>query len=139
MGEVRSKVTQRVASASNVGQWDPSSPDVGTGMVADEQCGDVIRLQVRVRAGRVERAVFKTFGSPSAIAASSYVAECLEGQSVEQADPGTPEALIGELGLPERRHRAAELAIQAGQAALADFREKRTATCACRCKTGDNA
>lgn len=139
MGEGHSKVTQRVASADNVGQWDPSSPDVGTGMVADEQCGDVIRLQVRVRAGRVEQAVFKTFGSPSAIAASSYVAERLEGQSIGQADPGTPEALIGELGLPARRHRAAELAIQAGRAALADFRGKVAATCTCRCRTGDNA
>lgn len=71
----------------NVGTLDKKDPNVGTGLVGAPACGDVMKLQIKVREadGVIEKAVFKTFGCGSAIASSSYATEILEGMAIEDA------------------------------------------------------
>jgi len=62
----------------NVGTLDKNSKEVGTGLVGAPACGDVMKLQIKVKEdGTIEQAVFKTFGCGSAIASSSYATELL--------------------------------------------------------------
>jgi nitrogen fixation NifU-like protein len=76
------KVIDHYNNPRNVGSLDKSSPDVGTGMVGAPECGDVMKLQVKVNptTGVIEDAKFKTFGCGSAIASSSLATEMFEGQ-----------------------------------------------------------
>lgn len=71
----------------NVGSLDKKDPTVGTGLVGAPACGDVMKLQIKVneKTGKIDKAVFKTFGCGSAIASSSYATEILEGMDVEEA------------------------------------------------------
>lgn len=71
----------------NVGSFDKKDPNVGTGLVGAPACGDVMKLQIKVNEenGKIEKAVFKTFGCGSAIASSSYATEILEGMNIEEA------------------------------------------------------
>jgi nitrogen fixation protein NifU and related proteins len=70
-----------------VGQLDKSSAEVGTGLVGAPECGDVMRLQIRVNPETqvIEEAKFKTFGCGSAIASSSLATEWIKGRTVEDA------------------------------------------------------
>jgi NifU-like protein involved in Fe-S cluster formation len=69
----------------NVGSMEKSSGDVGTGLVGAPACGDVMKLQILVKDGTIEDAVFKTFGCGSAIASSSYATELIKGMSIDEA------------------------------------------------------
>ena len=71
----------------NVGSLDKKDPSVGTGLVGAPACGDVMKLQIKVneKTGKIDKAVFKTFGCGSAIASSSYATEILEGMDIEEA------------------------------------------------------
>merc|ERR1719421_2641321 len=72
-------------SPRNVGSLDKKDPNVGTGLVGAPACGDVMKLQMKVGSdGRVEQAVFKTFGCGSAIASSSYATEWLKGKTLDE-------------------------------------------------------
>merc|ERR1719356_81679 len=71
-------------SPRNVGSLDKNDPSVGTGLVGAPACGDVMKLQMSIKDGRVENAVFKTFGCGSAIARSSYATEWLKGKTIEE-------------------------------------------------------
>ena len=71
----------------NVGSLNKKDPNVGTGLVGAPACGDVMKLQIQVneKTGKIDKAVFKTFGCGSAIASSSYATEILEGMLIEDA------------------------------------------------------
>ncbi len=79
------KVIDHYENPRNVGSLDKAASDVGTGVVGAPECGDVMKLQIKVREGVIEDAKFKTFGCGSAIASSSLATEWLKGKTVEEA------------------------------------------------------
>src|SRR5476649_1906475 len=81
------KVVDHYENPRNVGTLDKSSGSVGTGLVGAPECGDVMRLQIRVNPQTqvIEDAKFKTFGCGSAIASSSLATEWVKGRTVQQA------------------------------------------------------
>ena len=84
------KVLDHYNHPRNVGSLDKNDPDVGTGMVGAPECGDVMKLQVKVNpeTGIIDDAKFKTFGCGSAIASSSLATEWLKGKTVDEAQIG---------------------------------------------------
>jgi len=71
------KVIEHYTNPRNVGTMDKNNPEVGTGLVGAPECGDVMRLQIKVNPETqvIEEAKFKTFGCGSAIASSSLATE----------------------------------------------------------------
>jgi nitrogen fixation NifU-like protein len=119
------KVVDHYENPRNVGVFDPTAADVGTGMVGAPACGDVMRLQIKVNdAGVIEDARFKTYGCGSAIASSSLVTEWLKGRSVDEALEIRNTQIADELALPPVKIHCSVLAEDAIKAAIADYRSK---------------
>ena len=105
---------------------DKKDPTVGTGLVGAPACGDVMKLQIKVDDdGKIEKAVFKTFGCGSAIASSSYVTEILEGIEVEDAMNIKNTDIADHLKLPPVKLHCSMLAEEAIKAAVSDYKKKR--------------
>jgi len=123
------KVLEHYNPPHNVGSLDKSSPDVGTGMVGAPECGDVMKLQVKVNpeTGVIEDAKFKTFGCGSAIASSSLATEWLKGRTVDQALAVKNTAIVNELSLPPVKIHCSVLAEDAIKAAIGDYKSKQNA------------
>ncbi|MBV9303024.1 MAG: Fe-S cluster assembly scaffold IscU [Acidobacteriaceae bacterium] len=123
------KVLDHYKNPRNVGSLDKSSPDVGTGMVGAPECGDVMKLQVKVNpeTGVIEDAKFKTFGCGSAIASSSLATEWLKGRTVDQALHIKNTDIVNELSLPPVKIHCSVLAEDAIKAAIGDYKNKRNA------------
>ena len=124
-----SKVIDHYNNPRNVGSLDKTSNDVGTGMVGAPECGDVMKLQVKVNpeTGVIEDAKFKTFGCGSAIASSSLATEWLKGKTVDQALEIKNTDIVNELALPPVKIHCSVLAEDAIKAAISDYKSKRTA------------
>jgi len=122
------KVLDHYNNPRNVGSMDKSSPDVGTGMVGAPECGDVMKLQVKVNpeTGVIEDAKFKTFGCGSAIASSSLATEWLKGKTVEQALEIKNTDIVNELALPPVKIHCSVLAEDAIKAAIGDYKAKKS-------------
>jgi nitrogen fixation NifU-like protein len=120
------KVIDHYNHPRNVGSLDKSSPDVGTGMVGAPECGDVMKLQVKVNpdTGVIEDAKFKTFGCGSAIASSSLATEWLKGKTVDQALEIKNTDIVNELSLPPVKIHCSVLAEDAIKAAIGDYKKK---------------
>ena len=123
------KVIDHYQHPRNVGSLDKNSPDVGTGMVGAPECGDVMKLQVKVNpeTGVIEDAKFKTFGCGSAIASSSLATEWLKGKTVDQALEIKNTDIVNELSLPPVKIHCSVLAEDAIKAAIGDYKNKRNA------------
>ena len=122
------KVIEHYENPRNVGTLDKDDPNVGTGLVGAPACGDVMRLQLKIREdGVIEDAKFKTFGCGSAIASSSLATEWLKGRTVEEAGKIKNTDIVNELKLPPVKIHCSVLAEDAIKAALADYREKQAA------------
>ena len=123
------KVLDHYNRPRNVGSLDKSSADVGTGMVGAPECGDVMKLQVKVnpQTGVIEDAKFKTFGCGSAIASSSLATEWLKGKTVDQALEIKNTDIVNELSLPPVKIHCSVLAEDAIKAAISDYKNKQTA------------
>ena len=81
------KVLEHYERPRNVGSLDSGNTDVGTGLVGAPECGDVMKLQIKVDDdGVISDAKFKTFGCGSAIAASSLATEWVRGKSINEAE-----------------------------------------------------
>ena len=121
------RVIDHYENPRNVGQLDKSDPAVGTGLVGAPACGDVMRLQIKVREDgeTIEKAVFKTFGCGSAIASSSYATEILEGMKVEDAMNIKNSDIAQHLKLPPVKLHCSMLAEDAIKAAVQDFKKKK--------------
>ena len=124
------KVLDHYNHPRNVGSLDKNSPDVGTGMVGAPECGDVMKLQVKVNpdTGVIDDAKFKTFGCGSAIASSSLATEWLKGKTVEQALAIKNTDIVTELSLPPVKIHCSVLAEDAIKAAINDYKKKQVAT-----------
>tara|TARA_B100001094_G_C17894646_1_gene653397 strand:- start:190 stop:570 length:381 start_codon:yes stop_codon:yes gene_type:complete len=121
-----SKVLDHYDNPRNVGKMDSDSEDVGTGMVGAPACGDVMRLQIKVREdGVIEDAKFKTYGCGSAIASSSLLTEWVKGRTLDQAKDIKNTQIAEELALPPVKIHCSVLAEDAIKAAVEDYRNKR--------------
>ena len=120
------KVVDHYENPRNVGTLDKSSTEVGTGLVGAPECGDVMRLQIRVNpeTNVIEDAKFKTFGCGSAIASSSLATEWVKGKTVDEALTITNTDIVKELSLPPVKIHCSVLAEDAIKAAIADYRAK---------------
>jgi len=119
------KVMDHFTNPRNVGSLDKNAPDVGTGIVGAPECGDVMKLQIKVDPdGRIVDAKFKTFGCGSAIAASSLATEWLKGRRVEQAGELKNSDIANELSLPPVKIHCSVLAEDAVKAAIEDWKRK---------------
>ncbi len=120
------KVVEHYNNPRNVGSLDKSAPNVGTGIVGAPECGDVMKLQIKVSdEGTIEDAKFKTFGCGSAIASSSLATEWLKGKSVDEAEEIKNTQIVEELSLPPVKIHCSVLAEDAIKLALNDYREKK--------------
>jgi len=109
----------------NVGSFDKSDTDVGTGMVGAPACGDVMKLQIKVNDdGIITDARFKTYGCGSAIASSSLATEWLKGRTLDSAAQIRNTEIAQELALPPVKIHCSILAEDAIKAAVADYRKK---------------
>ncbi len=119
------KVIEHYNNPRNMGSLDKSDPQVGTGIVGAPECGDVMKLQIKVGPdGVIEDAKFKTFGCGSAIASSSLATEWLKGKNVEEARQIKNTDIVEELCLPPVKIHCSVLAEDAIKAALTDYQKK---------------
>ena len=120
------KVIDHYNHPRNVGSLDKSSPEVGTGLVGAPECGDVMKLQVKVNpeTGVIEDAKFKTFGCGSAIASSSLATEWLRGKTVDEALAIKNTEIVNELSLPPVKIHCSVLAEDAIKAAIENYKSK---------------
>ena len=118
------KVIDHYENPRNVGSLDKDAEDVGTGVVGAPECGDVMKLQIRVAAGVITDAKFKTFGCGSAIASSSLATEWLKGLTVEDASDIRNSDIVEELSLPPVKIHCSVLAEDAIKQAIADYQNK---------------
>jgi nitrogen fixation NifU-like protein len=107
-----------------VGSFEKGDEDVGTGMVGAPACGDVRKLQIKVKDGVITDARFKTYGCGSAIASSSLVTEWVKGRTLDQAAAIKNSEIADELALPPVKIHCSILAEDAIKAAVKDYREK---------------
>ncbi|HEY1203538.1 MAG: Fe-S cluster assembly scaffold IscU [Bryobacteraceae bacterium] len=121
------KVIDHYENPRNVGALDRSDPRVGTGMVGAPECGDVMKLQIKVNedTGVIEDAKFKTFGCGSAIASSSLATEWVKGKTIDEALAIRNVDIVNELSLPPVKIHCSVLAEDAIKAAIDDYRKKR--------------
>lgn len=120
------KVLDHFKNPRNVGTLDKSDKNVGTGLVGAPECGDVMRLQIKVNPenNQIEDAKFKTFGCGSAIASSSLATEWLKGKSVDEALGIDNMDIVEELALPPVKIHCSVLAEDAIKSAIADYQKK---------------
>lgn len=122
------KVIDHYENPRNVGSFDNSDENVGSGMVGAPACGDVMKLQIKVNnEGIIEDARFKTYGCGSAIASSSLVTEWVKGKSLDEAQAIKNTDIADELELPPVKIHCSILAEDAIKAAIADYKSKREA------------
>merc|ERR1719245_65808 len=112
----------------NVGVLDKNDSAVGTALVGKASCGDVIKLQVKVKDGVIEDAKFKTFGCGSAIASSSLATEMIIGKPIDEAAQLSNTDISSHLKLPPVKIHCSVLAEEAIQAAIADYKKKQSET-----------
>ncbi len=120
------KVLEHYNNPRNVGSLDIKDATVGTGLVGAPECGDVLKLQIKVNAetGVIEDARFKTFGCGSAIASSSLATEWLKGKTVDEALAIKNTQIVEELALPPVKVHCSVLAEDAIKAAIKNYQEK---------------
>ena len=118
------KVIDHYNNPRNVGSFQKDADDVGTGVVGAPECGDVMKLQIKVENDTIVDAKFKTFGCGSAIASSSLATEWLKGKTLEDAQKIKNTDIVHELNLPPVKIHCSVLAEDAIKAALGDYQKK---------------
>ena len=120
------KVVDHYSNPRNVGSFKKDEDDVGTGLVGAPECGDVMKLQIKVdeSSGVIEDAKFKTFGCGSAIASSSLATEWVKGKTVQEALEIKNTDIVKELSLPPVKIHCSVLAEDAIKAAISDWKSK---------------
>jgi nitrogen fixation protein NifU and related proteins len=120
------KVVDHYKNPRNVGSLPKEDPNVGTGLVGAPECGDVMKLQMKINPETqvIEEAKFKTFGCGSAIASSSLATEWVKGKTVEEALSIKNTDIVRELSLPPVKIHCSVLAEDAIKAAIGDWKKK---------------
>ena len=118
------KVIDHYNDPRNVGSFVKEEDDVGTGLVGAPECGDVMKLQIKVENDKIVDAKFKTFGCGSAIASSSLATEWVKGKSVDEAMAIQNTDIVEELSLPPVKIHCSVLAEDAIKAAITDYKNR---------------
>jgi len=118
------KVIEHYERPRNVGSLDSGDNSVGTGLVGAPECGDVMKLQIKVENDKIVDAKFKTFGCGSAIASSSLATEWVKGKSIDEANSIQNTHIVKELSLPPVKIHCSVLAEDAIKGAIDDYRKK---------------
>ena len=118
------RVLDHYQSPRNVGSLDKNDRSVGTGVVGAPECGDVMKLQIKVEGDRIIDAKFKTFGCGSAIASSSLATEWIKGKTLDEAGHITNSDIVRELTLPPVKIHCSVLAEDAIKSAIKDYQSK---------------
>jgi nitrogen fixation protein NifU and related proteins len=116
------KVMQNFSNPQNVGEI-PDADGVGT--VGNPVCGDLMTIYIKIKDDKIADIKFKTFGCGAAIATSSMVTQMAKGKTIDEALKITREDVAKELdGLPPQKMHCSNLAAEALEAAIKDYREK---------------
>ena len=118
------KVIDHYNEPRNVGSFTKGEEGVGTGLVGAPECGDVMKLQIKVEDNKIVDAKFKTFGCGSAIASSSLATEWVKGKSVDDAMAIQNTEIVEELSLPPVKIHCSVLAEDAIKAAISDYKNR---------------
>ena len=118
------KVIDHYNEPRNVGSFGKEEDSVGTGLVGAPECGDVMKLQIKVENDKIVDAKFKTFGCGSAIASSSLATEWVKGKSVDEAMAIQNTDIVEELSLPPVKIHCSVLAEDAIKAAISDYKNR---------------
>lgn len=108
----------------NVGSFNKDEKNVGTGMVGAPECGDVMKLQLKIDNGVIVDAKFKTFGCGSAIASSSLATEWVKGKTLDEAMMIKNTEIVETLHLPPVKIHCSVLAEDAIKAAIDDYKKR---------------
>ena len=119
------KVIDHYKEPRNVGSFAKKEEGVGTGLVGAPECGDVMKLQIKVENNKIVDAKFKTFGCGSAIASSSLATEWVKGKSVDEAMAIQNTEIVKELSLPPVKIHCSVLAEDAIKAAISDYKNRK--------------
>ena len=119
------KVIDHYNEPRNVGSFTKEEKGVGTGLVGAPECGDVMKLQIKVENNQIVDAKFKTFGCGSAIASSSLATEWVKGKSVDDAMAIQNTEIVEELSLPPVKIHCSVLAEDAIKAAISDYKSRK--------------
>ena len=123
------KVIDHYTNPQNVGSFDKNDPTIGTGLVGAPECGDVMKLQIKVGDNNeIIDAKFKTFGCGSAIASSSLATEWIKGKTINEADTIKNVEIVEELSLPPVKIHCSVLAEDAIKSAIKDYKDKQLQT-----------
>ena len=118
------EVVDHYSNPRNVGSFDKEEKDVGTGIVGAPECGDVMKLQLKIDNGVIVDAKFKTFGCGSAIASSSLATEWVKGKTIDEAMTIKNTDIVHELNLPPVKIHCSVLAEDAIKAAIEDYKKR---------------
>ena len=118
------KVLDHYENPRNVGSFDKTDADIGTGIVGAPACGDVMKLQIKVEEGIIIDAKFKTYGCGSAIASSSLITEWVKGRTLDEAGKISNSQIAEELALPPVKIHCSILAEDAIKAAINDYNNR---------------
>jgi nitrogen fixation NifU-like protein len=120
--EYSEKVMEHFMNPRNVGEMEDAS---GIGTVGNVQCGDIMRVYLKIEDGVVTNASFKTFGCGAAVATSSMATEMVKGKTIAEVLTITNAAVMKALdGLPAVKAHCSVLAEEAVHAALWDYAQK---------------
>ena len=122
------KVIDHYNEPRNVGSFEKSDDQVGTGLVGAPECGDVMKLQIKVENEKIVDAKFKTFGCGSAIASSSLATEWVKGKTLDEALAIQNTEFVKELSLPPVKIHCSVLVEDAIKAAIQDYRKRQDAS-----------
>ena len=121
------KLIEHFNNPRNLGSMDKDDEAVGTGIVGAPECGDVMKLQIKVEGDKIVDAKFKTFGCGSAIASSSLATEWVKGRTLDEAYAISNTEIVEELALPPVKIHCSVLAEEAIKSAIEDFQSKKNA------------
>lgn len=120
------KILDHYENPRNVGSFEKTDKNIGTGMVGAPSCGDVMKLQIQVNSkGIINDAKFKTYGCGSAIASSSLVTEWIKGKTLDEALLIKNSEIAEELALPPVKIHCSILAEDAIKAAIKNYKSKK--------------
>ena len=108
----------------SVGRFDPTDPNVATGMVGAPSCGDVMKLDIKMDGDTIEDVKFKTYGCGSAIASSTLFVDMLKGRTIEQAKKIKDKDIAEALELPPIKLHCSVLAEASIKKAIEDWETK---------------
>lgn len=118
------EVVKHYNNPKNVGSFEKGEENVGTGIVGAPECGDVMKLQLKIENGVIVDAKFKTFGCGSAIASSSLATEWVKGKSIDEAMTIKNTDIVNALHLPPVKIHCSVLAEDAIKAAIEDYKNR---------------